>query len=203
MGDNKSFNKDKAYFLLFLLCFFFIFVPILILVAWHYDQTGPGTIIYDKQQDIVVAELGFYHWLIDRGKYGADKRYFSASGERALVGTTANVAYKVKISLDRADTDAVKRYFSHEEKSGNSRKALFKEIESCVQGAIKIQYQIQGYPEMMIRSFSLGNMEHYCPLSAEFGYQWASDLEIMQCYQKPNKEMEKHNCWERLSNSSY
>lgn len=138
--------------------------------------------------------------MLDRGKYGADRRYFPALAEIKLVGITANVAYKVKISLNQNDIEAVKQYFSN---GNNTRDKLINHIESCVEKAIKVQHQVQDYPEMTIRSFSLGNIDHYCPLSDEFGYQWASNLEIMQCYQKPNQEMEKRHCRERLNNSNY
>ncbi len=199
MEIDKSFNKDKAYFLLAILCFMFVIVPLAILKASHYDQTGPGMIIYDKQQDMVIAELGFYQWLLDRGKSGDDKRYVSTVAKSEWV-STVNVAYKVKISLNQNDIEAVNQYFSN---GNNARDKLINHIESCVESAIKVQYQVQGYPDMTIRSFSLANMEHYCPLQENFGYQWGGDLEIMQCYQKPNQEMERHNCRERLSNSSY
>jgi hypothetical protein len=193
-------SKEKACFLLFLLCFFFVFVPILILTVSHYDQTGSGMIIYDRQQNVIVSDLGFCAWLLDRGKYGDDKRYVSTAAEPEWGGTTVNVAYKAKIFLNSEDLEAVRRYFSH----GNKGKdKLINYIESCVEKAIRVQYQVQGYPDMTIRSFSLANPEFYCPLAKEFGYQWAVDLEIMQCYEKPNQEMESHNCQERLSNANY
>ncbi|MBD3359802.1 MAG: hypothetical protein GF365_03810 [Candidatus Buchananbacteria bacterium] len=175
-------------------------MPILILTALHYDQTGSGMIIYDSQQDVIVSDLGFCAWLIDRGKYGDDKRYVSTVAETEWVGTTVNVAYKAKIFLNPDDVEAVRQYFSH---GNNGRDKLINYIESCVENAIRVQYQVQGYPDMTIRFFSLANTEFYCPLAKEFGYQWAGDLEIMQCYELPNREMERSNCRERLHNSNY
>lgn len=161
---------------------FFIFMLFLgCLLPGSYDaKRDTDLILYDRQNDKLVSQLGFFQLMADRGKYGDKKQYYDIPVRKEILGVSGNVSFKAKLVMPRV-SESVKKFALRQAK-GTADEDLFKAVQGCVASVIKIPNKIKDYPDISARAWSISNMNFHCPLAAEYGYQWNGNLEIAQCF---------------------
>jgi len=199
--QKKILREDPAIdFLITMIFRFFLIGPMIILGLMYYNSTGQGMLIFDRQQNQVLSKINFYQYL--KNEKTTDKRYFYSPEEQELIGIAHNVAFKAKIHLNKNDVNSVNR-FHQNEKSNTAWQELRLGIKRCVESAAIEHLGETESKSVIFRSISIKNMNEVCPLSDKYGYQWVSDVEITQCYQKPNTQLERNVCLQRVGDSNY
>ncbi|MCX6744684.1 MAG: hypothetical protein NTX82_04130 [Candidatus Parcubacteria bacterium] len=180
-------DNDGCGCLGWILTFFLLVMFGLIGLTVSFDMdTGKDQIIYDRQAGKILTDLSFSRWFMDRGKYGDRKQYFFIPEQAVIMGVTANVSFKAKLTMPRSG-DAVRRFVLRQAKV-TADEDLFKAQEACVASVIRIPNRVENYPDIAVRAWSISNMDFHCPLAAEFGYQWNGNLEIAQCFSHEIKD---------------
>ncbi|MFA5187748.1 MAG: hypothetical protein WC460_00095 [Patescibacteria group bacterium] len=168
-------------------------IPGTILFFTYLQDTGTNRIIYDTTEQEVIEDVSFYEWLKD---FPAQEKYYCIAEEIIFTDTVANMGYQAKLRIQPKDRTF--RKFLKKETQGTHKYylELHKSVSSCVSEIGLRRYDVKDYPAITIRAMSISNMNELCPLAAQYGYEWSSNLEIVQCHGNlPSEDnVQKNDC---------